>query len=44
MSFVKSILRSIDPTGVLTEQDITRAAQDKDGWRRLAVACSAAER
>jgi len=44
MLFVKSILTSIDPTGVLMEQDITQAAQDKDGWRRLAVACSAAER
>ena len=44
MSFVKSILKKIDPTGVLTAQDIIRDAQSKDGWRRLAVACSAAER
>ena len=43
MSFVNSILKSIDPSGTLTAQDITRAAQDKDGWRKLAVACSAAE-
>ena len=41
--FVKSILKKIDPTGVLTAQDIIRDAQSKEGWRRLAVACSAAE-
>ena len=44
MSFVKSILKKIDPTDVLTAQDITRDAQSKDGWRRLVVTCSAAER
>ena len=44
LSLVKAILKSIDPTGVLTAQDVIRAAQNRDGWRRLAVACSAAER
>ena len=39
MSFVKSILKKINPTGVLTAQDIIRDAQSKDGWRRLAVTC-----
>ena len=42
-SFVKSILKKIDPTGVLTAQDITRDAPSKGGWRRLAVAYPAAE-
>ena len=39
MSFVKSILKKINPTGVLTAQDIIQDAQSKDGLGRLAVTC-----
>jgi hypothetical protein len=43
-SFSRQVQEWIDPNNNFSEDDITRTAQDRAGWRRLAVACATADR
>ncbi len=43
-SFSSQALEWIDPNNNFSENDITRTAQDRAGWKRLAVACATADR